>query len=153
MQGWELEVIELLRKIEANTRPKEKKPRQTEMLIDGGAQKLMQIWNEWKELKLPRVTGITPGSPRYKNALSRWREKPNEQYWIQVVKRINDSRFCNGQNERGWVADFEFLVRPETHYKVLEGKYDKCHTEKKPEFVERTYYLPDGTPVVSKEKV
>ena len=29
-----------------------------------------------------------------------------------------------GKNERGWKANFDFLMRPDTQYKVLEGQYD-----------------------------
>ncbi len=33
-------------------------------------------------------------------------------------------RFLRGVSDRGWVADFEWFVRPESVTKLLEGKYD-----------------------------
>lgn len=113
---------------------KKKEPRKLSN-VDGAALKIADIWNEWKQLTFTPVKGLSPQSTRHKNAVARWREKPDESYWIQVVQRINDSKFCNGDNDRGWMADFEFLVRPDVHHRVLEGKYDKCHASFKNEAV------------------
>jgi hypothetical protein len=44
--------------------------------------------------------------------------------WRLILGRINASPFCLGQNDRGWKADVEFFLRPDTATKVLEGKYD-----------------------------
>ena len=44
--------------------------------------------------------------------------------WAVVIDRIVASDFCNGQNDRIWVATFDWLLQPETATKVLEGKYD-----------------------------
>lgn len=57
-------------------------------------------------------------------AAARIRENPDEDYWQKVIMRIARSLFCCGENDRGWKADFDFLVRRDTHLKVLEGKYD-----------------------------
>jgi hypothetical protein len=40
------------------------------------------------------------------------------------VKRIASSAFCTGTNDRGWRATPDWLLRPDTAAKVLEGKYD-----------------------------
>lgn len=101
--------------------------------VDGGALKIADLWNEYKAVGLMAVKGLSPQSSRHKNASARWREKPTEEYWISVVQRVNVSKFCNGDNERRWFADFEFLVRPDVHYRILEGKYDKCHASFKNE--------------------
>lgn len=50
--------------------------------------------------------------------------KPDENYWVQVVQKIAASKFCNGGGSTGWRADFDWLLRPDTHLRVLEGKYD-----------------------------
>lgn len=55
---------------------------------------------------------------------ARLREIPDLSYWIGVIERMAASRFCCGENDRGWKADFDFLLRPDTHLKVIEGKYD-----------------------------
>lgn len=89
-----------------------------------GAAALVEIWNAEKATSMPSVTKLTPGKPRHKAATARLREEPDLERWREVVRRIAASSFCNGGGSTGWVADFDFLVRPETFAKVFEGKYD-----------------------------
>lgn len=83
--------------------------------------RLAELWNSHRG-GLPEVRGCS--GTRRKYADSRWKEKPDPQYWTDIIARILRSPFCTGDNDRGWVADFDFLIRPETQHKVLEGKYD-----------------------------
>jgi hypothetical protein len=46
----------------------------------------------------------------------------------KAIDRIVVSDFCNGKGERGWEADIDFLLRPDTITKILEGKYDNQTT-------------------------
>jgi len=82
---------------------------------------LVKIWNQHRGC-LSQVRGCS--NQRRRMASSRWKEKPDEEYWVSVVTKIAASRFCNGANDRGWRADFDFLIKPGTHDKVSEGKYD-----------------------------
>ena len=116
-----LELI-LTQILEVSRKKSEKKPKQVSN-AEPGAQKLANIWNEWKALKLPAIVGLSPSSQRHKNAAARWKEKPDVEYWIMTIGKINESAFCCGENDRGWLADFEFLVRPDTHFRVREGRY------------------------------
>lgn len=43
---------------------------------------------------------------------------------IQVLENASKSSFLAGQNQRGWTADFDWLIKPENFVKTLEGKYD-----------------------------
>lgn len=50
-------------------------------------------------------------------------------FWVsklpEAVPRIAKSDFCNGHNERGWVATFDWLIeRPSAMAKVIEGKFE-----------------------------
>lgn len=81
---------------------------------------LFKIWNETPGLSKAR--GVSPS--REKSANARWKEKPDETYWSDIAKRMAASRFCQGENDRGWKATFDFFLHPDTHLKVLEGKYD-----------------------------
>ena len=83
--------------------------------------RLAALWNQHSG-ELPKVREC--GSARSKSARARWDEKPIEGYWVEVITRMAKSDFCNGASKTGWRADFDFLIRPETHIKVLEGKYD-----------------------------
>ncbi len=83
--------------------------------------RLAQVWNQNRGA-LPEVRGCS--GTRRKRAESRWREEPSAEYWATTVQRIARSPFCSGDNDRGWRADFDFLIQPETRHKVEEGKYD-----------------------------
>lgn len=41
-----------------------------------------------------------------------------------VLAKVASSSFCSGKNDRGWVADFDWLLQPNVAAKVMEGKYD-----------------------------
>ncbi|WP_318855172.1 MULTISPECIES: DNA replication protein [Sinorhizobium] len=43
---------------------------------------------------------------------------------LDAVERIGHSRFCRGENDRGWRADLDFLCQPKSFISILEGKYD-----------------------------
>jgi len=84
--------------------------------------RLAEIWNEHSG-KLPKVRGCS--SARLASVNARWKENDSEAYWIEVIKTLADSPFCNGASDRKWVADFDFLLQPDTQHKALEGKYGK----------------------------
>ncbi len=41
----------------------------------------------------------------------------------KVFEMAGKSQFLNGDNDRGWRADFDWLIKPENAIKVLEGRY------------------------------
>lgn len=43
---------------------------------------------------------------------------------LDAIERIGRSRFCRGENDRGWRADIDFLCQPKSFVSILEGKYD-----------------------------
>lgn len=83
---------------------------------------LLKLWNRVAAPELPRAQEVTEA--REKHAAARIKERPSLEAWAAVVQRINISDFCLGQNDRGWVATFDWLLQPDTAVKVLEGKYD-----------------------------
>lgn len=44
--------------------------------------------------------------------------------WQQAMAALERSAFCRGENDRGWRADFDFLLQPKSFTGLLEGKYD-----------------------------
>ena len=81
---------------------------------------LAEAWNTYCG-ELPKC--IELGGTRRRHAHQRLNDRPLEQ-WVEVIDRMAGSSFCNGENDRGWVATFDWLIRPDTAAKVLEGKYD-----------------------------
>lgn len=92
---------------------------------------LGDAWNAGVSAPIPHVRELT--DKRRRGAVARLRERVIED-WRVVIGRINASPFCRGENERGWVATFDWLLQPDTAVKVLEGKYDarKKHGGHKP---------------------
>lgn len=41
-----------------------------------------------------------------------------------VADKSATSDFLNGKNDRGWLATFDWLMRPNNFVKVLEGNFD-----------------------------
>lgn len=44
--------------------------------------------------------------------------------WQRAMDALERSAFCRGENDRGWRADFDFLLQPKSFTKLLEGAYD-----------------------------
>lgn len=42
---------------------------------------------------------------------------------IEVLNKANDSDFLTGNNDRGWTADIDFILREDKFLNILEGKY------------------------------
>jgi hypothetical protein len=85
------------------------------------AQAFADAWNEDTTPPIARCRELT--DKRRKQAMARLRERPLEE-WRPIFQRINASDFCRGQNDRGWIATFDWALQPDTAAKVLEGKYD-----------------------------
>lgn len=80
------------------------------------------LWNENRG-SLKQVKEI---SVKRRNAIkSRLDECSDRDVWLQVIKKLAASKFCNGKVPgKTWKADFDFLLKPDTRIKALEGKYD-----------------------------
>ena len=92
---------------------------------------LMLLWNKLARAPLAQVQRMSKNTPRYKSAIARWKENPDEKFWERAISKINESDFLKGDNNRGWKADFEFLIRPGKAETIIEGKYDTGRTERK----------------------
>jgi uncharacterized protein YdaU (DUF1376 family) len=44
--------------------------------------------------------------------------------WAIALSKARASPHCSGQNDRGWMASFDFLVAKKTFTKLMEGNYD-----------------------------
>lgn len=92
-----------------------------ESQLDGpGA--LQRVWNTLTTPPIPRCQELS--SSRRRHVKARLTERPLAA-WEAICQRIEQSPFCRGENDRGWLATFDWLVgSPDVAVKVLEGKYD-----------------------------
>jgi len=84
-------------------------------------EQLFADWNTTAEQTgLRQCRQLTPA--RRKIATQRLRDHPSGDFWREVIDRLGASAFCRGS--KGWRAGIDFLLRPETHVKAMEGVYD-----------------------------
>jgi uncharacterized protein YdaU (DUF1376 family) len=102
---------------------------------------LMDAWNDGTKPPIPRCRGLTPKRERL--AASRLHDHPIDE-WRQIIGRIQASAFCRGENDRGWVATFDWLLQADVGLKVLEGKYDNRPVKAKGPDAHRRSGTPDA---------
>lgn len=85
---------------------------------------LSEVNNYWN-LKHPNKNLRYLSDKRKKKLRARWQEEAWRDGWRGVIDKLAASDFCNGKNDRGWVASFDWLIENDNNYvKVLEGRYD-----------------------------
>jgi hypothetical protein len=88
----------------------------------------LRIWNE-NCGGLPKLREMTKG--RIDKLRARCQRKPTfEHDFTEAVKKAAQTPFLLGENDRGWKANFDWLISNDTnHVAVLEGKYDGVRKE------------------------
>lgn len=71
---------------------------------------------------MPQVRIITP---KRKAAILAREKEHGKNAIIQVIDNATESPFLNGDNNRGFVASFDWIFRPNNFPKVLEGNYER----------------------------
>jgi hypothetical protein len=90
-------------------------------IVSSPNQMVLQRWNaEAERLGLSKI--LTLSDKRLKAVTARLAEK---EFDLELCfKRIEESSFVRGENDRGWKIDFDWLFGSTTnHLKLLEGKY------------------------------
>lgn len=44
--------------------------------------------------------------------------------WVAALEKLSKSSHCTGSNDRGWRADFDFLLQNQSFTRLMEGRYD-----------------------------
>ncbi len=86
-------------------------------------QKIKDLFNSICK-SYPKVIAI--GSARERNLRARWKQFDFDiDVFENVFRKLEESDFCKGKNDRNWKADFDWLIKNDNNMvKVLEGKYD-----------------------------
>lgn len=69
---------------------------------------------------IPKVKAI---SEKRKKMISARIREHGKNSLADVVRQATSSDFLNGKNDRGWVADIDWMLRPNNYVKILEGNY------------------------------
>ena len=87
-------------------------------------------WNEVVvPLGLPKILGLS--NERRVKLLARLREHSDFDWWQAIFNRISRSKFLQGDNPRGWVCTFDFLIKNDSNaLKIYEGQYENAERSK-----------------------
>jgi hypothetical protein len=86
---------------------------------------LVDDWNAMaKDCGLPAVAKLT--DRRRRQAKARIRQYPEVEAWQRAFACIRGSPWMQGQNEKGWRADFDFLLQDKNFTKLVEGSYGQA---------------------------
>ena len=84
---------------------------------------VMDAYNDAVENRLPKVLKMTTARKNAVKKLLKELEQPTFQnlagYFYDFVD--NAKPFYFGENDRGWRADFDYIIKPSTYLKVVEG--------------------------------
>ena len=103
---------------------------------------LIEEWNKLPDV-IPKITTFKKDTQRYKMLNQRINEYGQDKV-LKAIQSIRKSSWLLGKNNRGWVATFEWFVKPNSFIKVLEGNYlDKKIIDKKGRYIEERDILTD----------
>lgn len=86
---------------------------------------VVEAWNELAE-RIGLATIRKLSASRTLKLKARLREYTVDE-WREALAAIERSSFLRGDNNRGWRADFDFLLQPSTFIKLIEGCYDTAN--------------------------
>lgn len=85
-------------------------------------EKIRNLYNETCK-SLPKCLKLSEN--RKKHIAARWNEYGGDlETFVTLFTKAEASSFLTGNNDRGWAASFDWLMKPDNMTKVLEGKYD-----------------------------
>lgn len=83
-------------------------------------ERLIEVWNQYRQ-GLPRADSAPEGSTRRKRIATVLKAERDLQKWGAAVRAIANSPHHRGQNERGWVANIDFLIQAGQFQKWIEA--------------------------------
>ena len=102
---------------------------------------MIEIWNEITQPKFSsvKVSMTEKRKKRLKILSSRF----NMEEWTDYCKKIANTNFLYGENERKWKAGFDWVLKEDNLIKILEGNYDKKIQTSLP-YSKETFYFRNG---------
>lgn len=81
---------------------------------------LLRVWNENRG---PMLGAKSLSEIRRRAAKARLHQEPDLAFWTTLARNLAVSPFHTGDNDRGWVADFDFFIRPKTLTQAKDGAF------------------------------
>lgn len=84
---------------------------------------VVEAWNDMAgRHSLPKAK-LTP--ERRRKLLARLKQHTVDE-WTEAIGAIERNPWMHGDNDRGWRADFDFLLQTKSFTKLIEGSYDRA---------------------------
>ena len=82
-----------------------------------------EMWNQLADRnpKIPSILRVK--NSRLISLRKRVKEEPDLNFWVELLRKINDSVFLSGRSS-DWCATFDWIMKPSNMVKVIEGNYD-----------------------------
>lgn len=93
----------------------------------GSPEALVELWNELAGKLLTPCRKLT--DKRRRAARARLREFPDRADWVRFIQHTTSSPWHTGHNSSGWKANFDWLIKPESIVKFLEGRFNNAPTK------------------------
>lgn len=118
-------------------------PPRTHLGQKQGTYEEVEFWNSHPKLK--KVQSVSP------NRVASLRARRKDEFWVAnyraAVGLALQSAFCMGDNPKGWVINFDFMLQPGSVAKIMEGNYSNNGSGGKPKPpVDRQFFKPPGGP-------
>ncbi len=88
------------------------------------SQQIITIQNAWNEMAMRHQLPLARSVAGQRLTKLRARMKAHgAQVVLDAIRAVPDAPFLLGQNDRGWQADFDFLVQDKSFSRIIEGTY------------------------------
>lgn len=93
--------------------------------------KIKNLWNEiFQDTAISKCDKVT--EKRKAAIRQRWYNGTGQDLnnWENAFSKIKQSDFLMGNNDKDWQASFDWVIRPDSITKIMEGKYDNREKSK-----------------------
>ena len=85
---------------------------------------IVKRWNAFAHAQnIPWVRSVIAGSARERHLIARMKDP--EWDFGKILEAISFQPFLTGENDRGWLVTFDWILSPSNAQKILEGAYTK----------------------------
>lgn len=74
------------------------------------------------------LSKVIKSTDKREKAIKAFLKQMTVEEFENACKIANETKFLIGKNDRGWRADFDFIIKPDNAIRIIEGKYTKGAT-------------------------